>query len=148
MNAITNWEVVKDHEAFEINEDGKVRKIETRKYLPEYHDRLGRPLVIFHELKGATCEYIEDLLAVAFGPKPNQEAVVKHPDLVAIMPETKKTKRSGRRGRRILCIETGEEFSSYAECAKHYGFSYNNFYDTFKATGMYNNMHFEDTVAP
>ena len=126
-------------------EEGKIRKIETRKYMPVYHDRLGRPVVVFHNPKGAISEYIEDLMAMTFGPAEGQVAVVKAPELVRIMPEPQMIPApKNRKCRQIRCIDTGEVFKSYAACARHFGFNYDKFYDTYKATGKFEGHEFEE----
>lgn len=141
------WRALADYPDYEMNNEGKVRKIETRKYLSVYKDRLNRSLVVFHNPKGAVSEYISDLMAMTFGPVSGQVAVVKAPELIAIMPEPEMVEKPrNKRCRRIRCIETGEVFKSYTACANHFGFPYDKFYDTFKATGRFDEYTFEDVT--
>lgn len=137
-----DWRTLADYPNFEINTDGKVRKIETGKYLKLVSDRLGRPIAVFHSPVGATCEYISDLLAATFGPEANQVAVVKDEKYTEIMPEPEVV--VARKRKHIRCKTTGEEFKSIAACARKFNFNYDKFYDTFKATGQYQGLEFEE----
>lgn len=142
------WRVLQDYPEYEMNTEGSVRKISTKKYLKSCKDGLGRPLVVFHNANKyhySIAEYISDLMAVTYGPEDGQVAVVKTEKYTAKMPEPEVVvKPKNKRCRRIRCVETGEEFKSYTACAKHFGFHYDKFYDTFKATGKFGGYTFED----
>ena len=141
------WAQLERYPEYEVNELGKVRSITTKKYKKTVHDLLGRELVVLYEPDGyATCWYIEDLLAVVFGPNEGQTAIVKSPELVQLMPEPEvvPVKKINKRCKKIQCIDTGEVFASYSACAKHFGFNYDKFYDTYKAKGTFQGYTFKD----
>ena len=144
------WRILQDYPMYEMNADGKVRKIDTKKYLPVLKDALGRELVVFHNANKyhySIAEYIADLKAMTYEPEVGQTAIVKTPERVAKMPEPEVVvKPRNKRCRRIRCIETGEVFKSYTACANHFGFPYDKFYDTFKATGRFGDYTFEDVT--
>ena len=126
------WKTIERYPDYEINEAGKVRSVSTKKYKKSVNDLLGRELVVLYEDNGyARCWYIEDLLAVTFGPHEGQTAIVKSDELVKLMPESRVSESSNKKDKRkksIRCIETGQVFKSYTECAKYFKFNYDKFY--------------------
>lgn len=58
------WITLPDYPDYEINGDGRVRCRSTGKVLRPVHDAKGREIVVFHQEKGAVCEYLADLMSV------------------------------------------------------------------------------------
>ena len=74
------WRILQDYPMYEMNAEGKVRKIDTKKYLPVLKDALGRDLVVFHNANKyhySIAEYIADLKAMTYEPEDGQTAIVR-----------------------------------------------------------------------
>lgn len=132
------WKILDDYPNWEMSTEGKVRSVENKKnYKKLVYDTLGRPVVVMYESNGyATCWYLEDLYAVTFGAKLHQLPVVPAPKIVEAFPNYEENKKKeakavlnpSRKRKKIKCIDTGDIFDSYTECAKHFGFIYDKFY--------------------
>lgn len=162
---------IKGHADYEISAEGKVRKVDTKKYKNQLVDRRKRhavalPLeeggmeVIYiqtlieeHFSNEAVDEYLKECGEEKLPPyesilKKYREAAAKVEELEAKVatssdtPEPKKTV-PGKRCRKIRNTETGEIFNSFAEAAKHYGTTYDKLYDSIYNRGEYNGQKFE-----
>ena len=153
MSTVANdkeWKVVENYPSWEMSsEDGRIRSIENKKNYKKFvHDTLGRTVVVMYESDGyATCWYLDDLYALVYGAKMNQMPVVPSEKVLEAFPnyesqkkrEAEKIAGVTKKRKSIRCVDTGEVFSSYTECAKHFGFVYDKFYYQVK----YNHKPFE-----
>lgn len=162
---------IKGHEDYEISAEGKVRKVDTKKYKNQLMDRRRRHAVALPIDDGGmeviyiqtlieenfTSEDVEEYLKVSGEEKlpayesilkKYQEAAAKVAELeatVATSDSTATSKKSstGKRCKKIKNMETGEIFNSFAEAAKHYGTTYDKFYDSIYNRGEFNGQKFE-----
>lgn len=163
---------IKGHEDYEISAEGRVRKVDTKKYKNQLMDRRRRHAVALPlDEGGMEVIYIQTLIEEHFSKedvedylkesgeeklpeyesilKKYKEAAAKVEELeskVAISSDTvtpKKPTTFGKRCRKIRNMETGEIFNSFAEAAKHYGTTYDKLYDSIYNRGEYNGQKFE-----
>lgn len=162
---------IKGHKDYEISAEGKVRKIDTKKYKNQLVDRRRRHAVALPlDEGGMEVIYIQTLIEEHFSEedaeeylkesgeeklppyesilKKYREAAAKVEELeakVATSSATSVPKKAapGKRCRKIRNVETGEIFNSFAEAAKHYGTTYDKLYDSIYNKGEYNGQKFE-----
>lgn len=162
---------IKGHEDYEISAEGKVRKVDTKKYKNQLMDRRRRHAVALPIDDGGmeviyiqtlieenfTSEDVEEYLKVSGEEKLSayesilkkyQEAAAKVAELEATVANsngaaTSKKSSTGKRCKKIKNMETGDIFNSFAEAAKHYGTTYDKFYDSIYNRGEFNGQKFE-----
>lgn len=163
---------IKGHEDYEISSEGKVRKVDTKKYKNQLMDRRRRKAVALPlDEGGMEVIYIQTLIEEHFSKEdvedylkesgeeklPEYESILqKYREAAAKVEEleakaatssdnasTPKKTTPGKRCRKIRNVETGEIFNSFAEAAKHYGTTYDKLYDSIYNRGEYNGQKFE-----
>ena len=161
---------IRGHEDYEISSDGAVRKVDTKKYKNRLIDRHRRHAVALPLNKGETeviyiqtlieenfsAEYVENYLKDSGEEKlpeyqsilnKYREAATKVEELEAkaasVNDSSPKKTTPGKRCIKIRNVETGEIFNSFSEAAKHYGTTYDKFYDSIYNRGEYNGKRFE-----
>ena len=161
---------IKGHEDYEISVEGKVRKVDTKKYKNQLTDRRRRHAVALPSNEGGMeVIYIQTLIEENFSSEdaekylkdsgeeelPEYESILKKYREAAAKVEELEAKAassntsspkkttSGKRCRKIRNVETGEIFNSFSEAAKHYGTTYDKLYDSIYNRGEYNGQRFE-----
>lgn len=162
---------IKGHEDYEISSEGKVRKVDTKKYKNQLMDRRRRHAVALPIDDGGmeviyiqtlieenfTSDDVEEYLKVSGEEKipPYESILKKYQEAAAKVAEleakvatsevatTSKKSGVGKRCKKIKNMETGEIFNSFAEAAKHYGTTYDKLYDSIYNRGEYNGQKFE-----
>lgn len=162
---------IKGHEDYEMSAEGKVRKVDTKKYKNQLMDRRRRHAVALPIDDGGmeviyiqtlieenfTSEDVEEYLKVSGEEKlppyesilkKYQEAAAKVAELEATVATsngaaTSKKSSTGKRCKKVRNMETGQIFNSFAEAAKHYSTTYDKFYDSVYNRGEFNGQKFE-----
>lgn len=118
---------------YEINNEGKVRSIKTKKYKAIYTDKkTEKPIVLLVDpnTKYTVYEFISDLMHENFGTP--DEDIFNERKVEKLEKELEVAKANARVPRMIIrCEETGEEFKSYQAVVSRFGFDYGRFYNTF-----------------
>ena len=157
---------IKGHEDYEVSAEGKVRKIDTKKYKNQLVDRNKRKAVAL-PLKDGGMEviYIQSLIKDHFSEEDlecymkesgekdisdYESLLKKYKEAAAEIEKLKSTvssgtsanKTTGKCCRKIKNEVTGRIFNSFSEAAKYYGTTYNKVYDSIYNTGEFNGEKF------
>ena len=136
--------------SYEVNEEGKVRNIKTKKYKTIISDMKGNQMVVLpdelSEDKASVAIYIKDLLFDYFGIEVEADSederirdremretmeYVKELEAKIAELEEKGSVSKPRKKVTIVDLATGHEYKGYVAAAKAFGFSYDKFYNAF-----------------
>ena len=154
---------INNHEDYEISDEGKVRKVSTKKYKTLVSDKNGRKLVVLPLESGELeCLYIQDILAEQFSSLAlktylEESREEKLPDYEALMKKYKEAleklenssdgemvvRKTNKRSKKLYCPQLDMHFNSYSEAARHFQVSYEKLYDSVYNKGEYKGHTFE-----
>lgn len=118
------WRTIKDHENYEVSDEGDVRNSKTGKILSHSVDEQNDDIVFMYEGSTKYKRKVSRLVAEAYIDGDLEHSYIEQIDNNKRNVRANNLKLKPKRiGKRVKVLETGEVYDSIKECSKEVGLS-------------------------
>lgn len=127
------WKVITGYDNYEVSTWGNVRNVKTGKIITQFVNSKGYMKVTLSKNSKKKCFRVHRLVALAFIPNPHNYSDVNHKDKnrqnnhvdnLEWLPHDEHLQQN--KGKKVRCIETGQEFDSIQQASREMGINQGN----------------------